>query len=677
MWGIVTTLVGRYEITRQLGRGGFAITLLARDIMQPSKPLCVVKQLRPNQTQPRVIEFFHQEAAILEKLGKHPQIPQLLAHFQEGDNLYIVQEFIQGQDLTNEIYAGKKLNEAYVRNFLQDVLEVLSFVHQQGVIHRDIKPQNLMRRREDGKIFLIDFGAVKELGTLIVNTQGEIASSVAIGTPGYMPGEQSLGKPCFASDVYAVGITAISALTGLPASELEENPQTGEVVWLDRTQVSPHLAKVISKMVRRHFSLRYPSAKEALQALTGTAQSTSTLTTVKITSRPKERLRLEPEKLSTLTSVFDTGNNWKRRQVIQTIGLVGGGFIAAILGQKILQDALNQNSTVGEISGNTNAEVSQTPETRINENTLKASSGNKNLKDSDNLNNSDNLKTNNLKTNNLKTNNLKKFEFEAIAVNAKGDITERQTLNAKFFTEDLGNDISLEMVEIPAGDFLMGSPEDEKGREDNESPQHQVNVASFFMGKFAVTQAQYEAVMGKSKNRSVFKQERHPVESVNWNDAIEFCEKLTDLTGRTYRLPSEAQWEYACRAETLTPFNCGEAITTNLANYNGNSTYADAPKGQSRNRTTEVGSFPPNAFGLYDMHGNVWEWCEDTFHQSYNNAPNDGSAWIGNSDRRFRVLRGGSWNSDPSDCRCASRYKFFFTSYFNYFGFRVVCDVAP
>ena len=642
--GIVITLAGRYEITSQLGRGGFAITLLARDIMQPSKPLCVVKQLRPQRTQPRIIELFHREAATLERLGKHPQLPQLLAHFQEGDDLYIVQEFIQGQDLSNEIFPGKQLSEHYVCNLLQDVLEILLFVHQQGVIHRDIKPQNLMRSQEGGRIFLIDFGAVKELGTLVVNTQGDVASSVAIGTPGYMPNEQALGKPCFASDIYALGMIAIAALTGTVPSELEEDPQTGEVIWLDRAQVSPHLAEVITKMVRRHFSLRYSCAKDALQALTTPAQST--LTTLQIAPIAKQAPKREPEQLPASTTVFYTRkNDWKRRKVIQTIGLLGGGFIAAILGQRILQGASNESS-----SGSDALDISDagTPEANVIESTPKNSSSNGAIA-------------------------LKSFEFEVLTVDGKGDITNRQSLSAKYFAEDLGNGVSLEMIEIPEGDFLMGSPPDEKGREENESPQHKVTLKPFFMGKFAVTQAQYQAIMGK--NPSVFKRNKHPVESVNWNDATEFCQKLTEKTGKTYRLPSEAEWEYACRSGTSTPLHFGETISTNLANYNGNSTYAGGPRGQYRNQTTEVGTFSPNAFGLYDMHGNVWEWCEDALHKSYNNAPNDGRAWIENSDNRFRVLRGGSWYSEPAECRSANRYSFFFTSYFNYFGFRVVCSV--
>jgi len=321
----VTILVGRYKIINQLGGGGFAITYLARDTMQPSQPLCVVKQLRPNQTHPRVIDFFNKEAAILEKLGKHPQIPQLLAHFQEANNLYIVQEFIEGHDLSKEICPGKRSSEAYVRKFLQEVLEVLSFVHQYGVIHRDIKPENLMRRQQDGKIFLIDFGAVKELGTLMVNHQGEVTSSVVIGTSGYMPSEQGNGKPRLASDVYAVGMSAIAALTGIQPFDLEENPQTGEVIWLDKAKVSERLAEVITKMVRRHYSLRYSSASDALQALNSQAQSIP----------PTQLNPPTPKPTPVPTPQPITPKPLPRRRTLQILGFTGGGLVAIMIANQL------------------------------------------------------------------------------------------------------------------------------------------------------------------------------------------------------------------------------------------------------------------------------------------------------------------------------------------------------
>jgi len=194
------------------------------------------------------------------------------------------------------------------------------------------------------------------------------------------------------------------------------------------------------------------------------------------------------------------------------------------------------------------------------------------------------------------------------------------------------------------------------------------------MGRYAVTQAQYEAVIGK--NPSNFKGAKRPVENVSWNDAQEFCKKLSQTTGRKYRLPSEAEWEYACRAGTTTPFHFGETITSALANYNGTYIYQSEPEGEYRSQTTNVGSFPPNAFGLYDMHGNVWEWCEDVYHKTYEGAPTDGSAWNVGEDSDRRMLRGGSWNYFPRFCRSAARINYDAGERSNYFGFRVVC-VAP
>ena len=270
---------------------------------------------------------------------------------------------------------------------------------------------------------------------------------------------------------------------------------------------------------------------------------------------------------------------------------------------------------------------------------------------------------------------LKLEQIEVVTVNKFGEIIQRQPRVARYFIEDLGDGVNLEMAAIPGGTFMMGSPENEAERRDNESPQHQVTVPSFFMEKYPVTQVQYQTIMGT--NPSLFKGSNRPVECVSWDNAVAFCEKLSQITGKTYRLPSEAEWEYACRAGTTTPFHFGETITTDLANYNGNYTYGQEPKGVYRRETTEVGSFGvANNFGLYDMHGNVWEWCQDNWHSNYEGAPIDGSAWLGiEKNTNTRLLRGGSWVNDPDDCRSAFRYTFNL-AYDYELGFRVVCSGA-
>ncbi|WP_017661633.1 formylglycine-generating enzyme family protein [Baaleninema simplex] len=253
------------------------------------------------------------------------------------------------------------------------------------------------------------------------------------------------------------------------------------------------------------------------------------------------------------------------------------------------------------------------------------------------------------------------------------------------FAEPLGNGVSLEMTLIPAGEFLMGSPENELERRDREGPQHPVRVPQFFLGTYPVTQAQWRAVTAFPKVEidlesypSRFKGDNRPVEQVSWLHAVEFCRRLSRHTGRDYRLPSEAEWEYACRAGTQTPFHFGETLTTALANYNGKYTYGEGVEGKYRKETTEVGSFPANGFGLYDMHGNVWEWCEDDWHENYNEAPRDGSAWVEKDNRTEtrKVLRGGSWFNLPRYCRSAYRDGGAPGDVGSLIGFRVACGVA-
>ncbi|MEK8020090.1 MAG: SUMF1/EgtB/PvdO family nonheme iron enzyme, partial [Candidatus Parabeggiatoa sp.] len=287
----------------------------------------------------------------------------------------------------------------------------------------------------------------------------------------------------------------------------------------------------------------------------------------------------------------------------------------------------------------------------------------------------------------LKTLDQQFFEFEIVIVNAKGEITQREPKRARYQTEDLGNGVLLEMVYIPGGTFMMGAPKNEEGRSSDEGPQHKVTVKPFLMGKYPITQAQWIAVMGK--NPSHFKGDNRPVESVSWHDSVEFCKRLFDKTGKAYRLPSESEWEYACRAGTTTPFYFGETITTDLANYHGDYTYASGPKGVYRPQTTDVGSFPPNAFGLYDMHGNVWEWCADLWHDKYDGAPTDGAAWLENQSDKgnldylisnnitvSRLFRGGSFGSVPRSCRAADRHWYSSGFHGRSFGFRGCADFA-
>jgi formylglycine-generating enzyme required for sulfatase activity len=209
----------------------------------------------------------------------------------------------------------------------------------------------------------------------------------------------------------------------------------------------------------------------------------------------------------------------------------------------------------------------------------------------------------------------------------------------------------------------------------DEHPQHHVQLAGFWLGQFPVTQAQWQTVLGR-RPPGRFAGPDHPVENVTWDDAQTFCRKLSQQTGRAYALPSEAQWEYACRAGTLTPFAYGPTLTSALANYAGQHVYAGEPPGEYRHVTTPVGQFPPNAWGLLDMHGNVWEWCADPWHADYTGAPSDGRVWATGGDATRRVMRGGSWHDTPDSCRSAVRSQFAPGEGEDYIGLRVVLNGA-
>ncbi|OLP18428.1 hypothetical protein BST81_10730 [Leptolyngbya sp. 'hensonii'] len=279
-------LGGRYRIIKVLGAGGFGETYVAEDTQRPGNPHCVVKLLRPVSHEPRVLQLarrlFEKEAEILERLGKHDQIPQLLAYFEEGQEFYLVQELIEGHPLSYELPLGRQMPEARVVSILWDLLKILEAVHSQGVIHRDIKPNNIIRRQADGKLVLIDFGAVKEIhtasqsqleaddqqaqpqSTFLQRDDPLDSRTIGIGTRGYIPVEQYRGHPRFNSDIYAVGMTAVRALTGLPPDRLQEDFSTGQILWEKSTRVGQELATILDRMVHYDFTQRYQSVPEVL-----------------------------------------------------------------------------------------------------------------------------------------------------------------------------------------------------------------------------------------------------------------------------------------------------------------------------------------------------------------------------------------------------------------------------
>jgi eukaryotic-like serine/threonine-protein kinase len=265
--------------------------------------------------------------------------------------------------------------------------------------------------------------------------------------------------------------------------------------------------------------------------------------------------------------------------------------------------------------------------------------------------------------------NLTTCTFETVSVDSNGEIIVRQSGSASCSIERLAVDISLDLVLIPGGIFMMG----DNTHHQDEHPIHQVTLSPFYMSQYAITQTQYRSIMGEDLDNGLGSD--YPAEKINWHDAIAFCTKLSQKTGKQYSLPSEAQWEYACRAHTTSNFHFGDTITADIVNYNGEYPYNGAPIGQNRAQATPVGTFPANNFGLYDMHGNVWEWCLDRYQPNYLTAPIDGSAVVDSdlsAGSSKRVMRGGAWDYVAKGCRSAVRCSLDSNIRMNGCGFRVV-----
>ncbi|NCS28602.1 MAG: SUMF1/EgtB/PvdO family nonheme iron enzyme [Microcystis aeruginosa F13-15] len=549
----------RYLIVGVLGEGGFGRTYQAKDLNFKEKPRVIKKFIAQMQgaALEKSKELFQREAEKLDEL-KHEQIPTVYDYFSQGNSLYLVQEFIEGETLLQEYQREGKFSEQKIKEILQQLLPVLAYLHSKGLIHRDIKPDNLMRRRSDGKLMLIDFGGIKEQTSQM---------GTGLYTPGYAAYEHIMGSAVAASDLYSLAATCVRLLTGCFPQSNNNLPDPVYAVdqrrWLwqsvlksQKRSISDFLANLLNKMLEDKSSQRYQSASEVLTVLNNPPSSRTVVQPPPVSLPPQRKIK-NPSGIT------------RRKWLYNGIGMiVFGGVITLVIDKRYLWLKLLPSTS------------------------------------------------------------------------------------------------PLEMVELPGGEFMMGSPDNDPYALDNEKPQHQVKVNSFAIGKYPVTQAQYQAVMGT--NPSYFKNNpQNPVEQVSWNDAQAFCQKLSQITGKTYRLPTEAEWEYACRAGTTTRFYFGDD-----ANQLGDYAWYDK---NSQVTTHPVGQKKPNAWGLYDMSGNVREWCQDNWHDSYKNAPSDGSAWLTNDDNSH-IIRGGSWSSDHNPCRSSDRN--YYTVPVNYIGFRVVCGAG-
>lgn len=631
--------IGQYLLKKKLGRGSFGVVWLAeKQTMAGSFEFALKLAAREDID----LKALQEEVATWKAASGHPNVLPLIEADMHEDDYVIVSEYAPDGSLEkwlNDNGGCAPTVDAAVEMII-GILGGLEHLHSRNIIHRDLKPANILLQGNTPR--LADFG----LARVLRSTQ----SNTITGTVPYMSPDALKGARTVETDVWSVGVILYQLLTGQMPYPQKEQVNLMYAILSDEYQPLPDsipkpLREIIERALRKNPDERYQSAKEMREALRDAGRSTvedkfeyEKETKKFIQSEDENKTwKMTPQHPTLLSPIDDEKTvTQKPKSLLDTIPAPQPQPVQKP--QKFEAKILTQTNKkvwwgVGGVGllGVVILLFAVLPSMFKNE-----------------------TSSNNPATNTGRTNNT----------------------NSKTRTANLPSGVKLEMVKIPSGSFMMGSPNSEKDRNPDESPQHRVTIGyEFYMGKFEVTQAQWQAVMGS--NPSNFKNcDECPAEQVSWNDAKEFIKKLNALNdGFTYRLPSEAEWEYACRAGTTTAFSFGDSLSSTQANFDGNYPYGNASKGEYKGKTTPVGSYQPNAFGLYDMHGNVWEWVEDIYQDSYNGLAADGSANVSIGDSSRRVLRGGSWLLNGFFLRSSNRGWNSAGDRDNFNGFRV-CAVS-
>ncbi|MEN3334253.1 MAG: hypothetical protein V7641_3618 [Blastocatellia bacterium] len=671
-----------YHILSLLGKGGMGEVYLAEQLRVGRRRVALKVLNRACSEDPEVVKRFENEAASSGRINHRNVVMIFESRATDDGQLYVAMEYVDGKTLRDEIDERGALPLAEVVEITKQVCAGLNAAHRLGIVHRDIKPDNIMlsglRDDDDKRVAkVLDFGIARlsEPGT----AQSRTASGIIMGTPYYMSPEQALGstgdKIDARSDIYSLGMVVYQMLTGRVAFEseswmsvmykhLHEPPLAPrelrpELGWYEefeqtvlqalekdrdkRPQTVVDFSRELETTYRRAIAANPEKTLSAAYeaTITGVAPpfaATASAAALRLqTAAPVEpAIQASPQ----ATAAPAAPSFWNRRN---TIAVACALIVAAITVVYFLRSrpATATGETVAP--GATTATVAKPMSP------------------------------------------MQTLAFDVQTIDRTGHLEMTRRASAQYFSENLSDELSIDITEIPAGSFKMGTPETQREGDPDERPQRHVSVPRFFMSRYEITIAQWRAVARMPRvsrdldaNPSAFKGDsKLPVQNVSWLEAVEFCERLSQATGRRYRLPTEAEWEYACRAGTQTPFNLGEAITPELVNYDGNYPFADVPKGLMRRQPIPVGSTSaPNAFGLQNMHGNIAEWCSDVWHENYIGAPSDASSWEAGGDVNMRVLRGGSWYDGGNNCRSASRVKDPADAKMPFIGFRIVM-VAP
>jgi formylglycine-generating enzyme required for sulfatase activity len=673
-------LDGKYELLARLGEGGMGAVYRARRV-HIGDEVALKVLLRKFVADAGLVERFRREARAAAAL-RHPNVVAIYDFGEARDDgapAYIVMELVEGGSLRQLLRREGCLKPERAVALMRDICAGVGAAHRKQIFHRDLKPDNVIvlppdEERERETVKVVDFGLAKLRDAAGAPTLTE--TGAVMGTPHYMSPEQCRGERLDArSDVYSLGAMLYEMLAGSPpftapslAGVLAKHITEAPPPLPADAHVPPALAAVIMHSLAKDPDARPAGATELSLELRAAEEEAARRRDAEVQRRREEKLRQrneqgagaaeEEQQREEAEERSSRAAEAKRKQAERR---TRGDDSESSLADEVARIMANRpteafDSVLRSPSVETLARRSAAPPKRAWRAAIIAGAA---------------------------------LVLVAVAVapvmwlrqtvvmqrQAPVSETKAGQLPSKAVDkpQTMTNRVGMEFVWIPPGSFMMGSSEDDLQRAyeqlrpyygkdaktlfSSETPAHRVTISEgFYMDKYEVTQAQWQAVMGN--NPSHFRGDNLPVEEVSWNDAQEFVQKLNAQNdGFTYRLPSEAEWEYACRAGTTTEFAFGSSLSSEQANFPGDRPYfrGGAPKGVYRHKTTPVGNFQPNAFGLYDMHGNVWEWCQDWYHESYGGAPTDGSAWLTGGEKKYRVARGGAWNYDVIMLRSAFR----------------------
>jgi len=688
---------GRYRIDRFINQGGFGITYQAIDLNPDNtliienrvvvkelflagcgrKDKTVMEQAIPKENFNNFKQRFLEEAQNLKKF-KRPDIVKVFDYFEENNTAYYVMTYITGITLKELVdkQQDKRLIIDNALHYTKQILVAVGEIHKQGILHRDIKPENIMITPNDG-VVLIDFGSARQYVEDIKVTQTVMISH------GYAPPEQYSEKHNRGTytDIYGIGATLYYCITGHKPTNALDRCQLGKTEDLiEHPQkynklISDKLNNIILKAIHLDTNIRYQNTREMLDDLDDK--------TVNIPQESKQSYQESKQinynkilifsliilTIITILGITKCNDNTKFEKLIikqqtKTIKDINNNIKSVkIETEQQTKTTKNINNDIKPIKGEPEQQTKTTKEPI--DNYIKTAKGEPEQQTKTTKEPIDNyIKTvkgepeQQTKSKENKENNIKPIKTEP----------EQQIKNAK--TSIDYNKISGDMIYVGGGYFYMGSNLDEVNRDEDEN-KHKANVKNFYIGKNEVTFAQYDKfceLTGRHKpSDEGWGRDNRPVVNISWYDAVAFCEWLSNKTGKSYRLPTETEWEYACRAGTTTPFNTGNCLSTFQANYNGTQPQIGCSEGRYKKKTMPVSSFTPNTWGLYDMHGNVWEWCND-WYGDYSQNNNITSS-------TQKVIRGGAWYYFSQDCRSANRHSSNPSSIYGTLGFRLAMDI--